>query len=119
MRIVNIEIEDVDYISFNKIYAGSHWSTRKKLADSWHQYIFYKFKKEYPDFKMFDGKVRAKMIFHKMGRIMDIDNFSMMVKLILDGFKGLAYKDDNVIYKLTMERGIEKINKIEVFLIKP
>ena len=116
MRTVTFNIENIKYTSLNKVYSGVHWKIRKDLADEWHNLVGWIFKGLYPQFRPFVGKVTVTMIFHKKGKEMDIDNFALCSKLILDGLKGLAYEDDIQVCKLITEKEKSKENYIEVTL---
>jgi len=66
--------------SYNKFYAGIHWAKRKKIADEWHERVFYECKAQKikpinnPVFIEFDIK------FSGAG---DADNFCL--KVLIDG----------------------------------
>jgi hypothetical protein len=77
---MNIQFPLPEKVSTNKIYAGQHWTKRKKLADLYHNSLlpFRKLKaKDYP--------VNINYIFTFKSKPLDTTNCSYMVKLIEDG----------------------------------
>lgn len=79
-------------VSSNEIYSGRNWRKRYDLKNAYHwlvkaQKIKYKIKK-YP--------VKFKIIFEFKSRILDSDNCSYMVKLLIDALikTGMLKNDD-------------------------
>lgn len=74
--------------SSNTIYAGVHWTVRKKQADEIHEMVGWLVKGKKP----FDKPVEITCEF---GGRLDIDNCSYVAKLIVDGLrKNGILKDD-------------------------
>ena len=58
--------------------------------------------------KPLEGKLWARLEFYlSNNRVIDLDNLS---KAVLDGMKGIVYKDDNAIYTLYLSKQVEKSN---------
>lgn len=75
--------------SWNKFYAGRHWSTRKKIADYWHELVWnYCYTTMTPHFK------RAWITIESHSkRPLDPDN--ICAKLIIDGLVHAKVLDDD------------------------
>jgi Holliday junction resolvase RusA-like endonuclease len=73
---------------------------------AWQGAIGYK-ANQYCD-KQLDGKLWARLEFYlSNNRIVDLDNLS---KAVLDGMKGIVYKDDNQVYVLHLSKQVNKEN---------
>ncbi len=79
----------------NAIYAGMHWSKRKRLADDWRWIVKDAINKSGIDQKIFDVPVSIEMYFNSR---MDCSNHALLVKLIEDGLKGVLIADDGPKY---------------------
>lgn len=77
----------------NAIYAGKHWSVRRKDAEFWH--LLTKAAINKAGCKPFDMPVH--IVFFWNDR-MDISNHAYMAKLIEDGMKGRLIIDDSPKY---------------------
>ena len=100
-------------LSWNKLYAGMHWSQRSKLADEWHELVFYECKiQKIP--KFLDIYVR---IISTLKKPLDADN--ICAKIIIDGLvlAGII-KDDTPRYvkavTLISKKGNEELTKVEI-----
>ena len=63
------------------------------------------------------GRVHVKMIFRlSNNRVVDLDNLS---KAVLDGLKGIAFKDDCQVFKLELEKRVDKENNGVTISIQP
>ena len=117
MRRLSFQIQDPDYTSLNKIYSSRHWSYRKKLADEWHELVGYSFLSQHQSgsFIPYTGKVRVEFIFRKKGREMDVDNFSLCCKFILDSLTECGvWEDDKVVVELRIRKEKSESNQIDV-----
>lgn len=89
--------------STNKIYAGMHWTKRKKLKDAYKAIITSQFKTVFPKTNEYEVEYN----FQFKSRALDITNCSFMIKMIED----VIFQDDS--YKIikrvtiTSERGSE------------
>jgi len=83
--------------SLNQIYAGTHWTKRKKLADEWHL-VVKSIAYENQNWKgiLFDKAVISYEIHYKHKRRHDFDNAMYAAKLINDGLvmAGVIPDDD-------------------------
>jgi len=93
--------KEIGQYSLNKIYAGLHWTIRKRQADYIHSLV---------QTTLFAGKVPRKM-FNKPVKVtisynsrLDIDNHSYLSKLIVDGLKGWLIEDDTRKYLVNLEQ---------------
>ena len=77
----------------NRLYSGMHWAKRKSHADYWHSRIGWELKKIKTE--MFESPV---FIEFKFETGMDIDNCGYLIKLIIDGLKGVVIHDDSKKY---------------------
>lgn len=96
-----IQVPEHKAISWNKIYSQGHWTTRKKLADQIHEYIW----AYAPNVDKISGKVDISITAHyKHKRRHDSDNVAS--KLYIDGLvKAGILEDDDTRYigKVTTE----------------
>ena len=77
----------------NRLYSGMHWAKRKSHADYWHSRIGWELKKIKAE--MFESPVFIEFEFETG---MDIDNCGYLIKLIIDGLKGVVIHDDSKKY---------------------
>lgn len=77
----------------NRLYAGMHWTKRKSHADYWHNRIGWELKRIKAE--MFESPVFIEFEFETG---MDIDNCGYLIKLIIDGLKGIVIHDDSKKY---------------------
>lgn len=76
----------------NKIYAGVHWSKRKKQAEEIHNLVRYELYRQKIPRRMFQKPVE--LIFKYNSRL-DLSNHSYLAKLIEDALKGYLIADDS------------------------
>jgi hypothetical protein len=79
-KMINLKFPIPQKISGNSIYAGMHWSKRKKLADLYHTYMMPYRKnivKDYP--------VDISYIFTFKSKPLDTSNCFLMLKFLEDG----------------------------------
>ena len=94
-------------VSNNKFYSGMHWVVRKKLADAWHEEIFYECKRQkIPKFSFVHITIKS-----ISKRVLDADN--ICAKLCIDGLVlAEIIKDDSPEYvksvTLVSEKGKEE-----------
>jgi hypothetical protein len=75
----------------NAYYAGKHWSVRKKDADFWHLLTTSNMNSQ--DVRRIPFKRPVVVTFRWNDRL-DIDNHSIVGKMILDAMKGRVIEDD-------------------------
>lgn len=83
-------------ISWNQMYSGLHWSSRKELADTTHKLVWWTVKEQLPGASIFKNKVAITVRAYMNGRILDCDNVA--TKLYIDGLKGILIEDDDLGY---------------------
>lgn len=78
-------------ISTNRIYAGIHWTKRKKLADLYHMSLL-----PYRKHKIQDYPVNINYIFTFKSKPLDTTNCTFMAKMLEDGLvaNGIIEDDD-------------------------
>ena len=76
----------------NKIYAGVHWSKRKKQAEEIHNLVRYELQRQKIPRRMFQKPVE--LIFKYNSRL-DLSNHSYLAKLIEDALRGYLIADDS------------------------
>lgn len=77
---MNITIPLPEKVSTNQIYAGMHWSKRKKLSDLYHQSLI-----EHRQKKVEEYPVEITYIFNFKSKPLDTTNCTFMVKMLEDG----------------------------------
>ena len=106
----NINFELPIKITTNKIYSGIHWSERKKHKDIFH-WAMLKHKKKIQSFKL-DYPVNLYFDF-RFKRVIDPDNCSYMIKLLIDSLKNILNIDDTSEYIKWVSMRSAKKNKLE------
>jgi|TARA_R100001530_G_scaffold21901_2_gene18000 hypothetical protein len=92
---MKIEIPIPKKVSTNKIYAGTHWTKRKELADLFHQYLLPEKNKH----KIKEFPVEITYIFRFKGKLLDCSNCTFMAKMLEDALVGIGLlPDDNPDY---------------------
>lgn len=86
-----IRLEHYRCPSWNTLYAGKHWTTRKKMAEYAHASVKEALSK-LKTIPHYSERVKITVIAY-LKRPIDCDNVSS--KLILDGLKGLVIDDDS------------------------
>lgn len=92
---------EIGKYSFNKVYAGMHWTKRKAAADYFHsltQCALYNQKLPKLPFKK---PVRITMYFNSN---LDVSNHSWIAKMIEDGMKGWLIQDDTKKYVAELDQ---------------
>lgn len=79
----------------NKVYAGVHWSKRKKQAEEIHELVYHSMMQQNVPPVLFKRPVRIDISYNSR---MDCDNHGYLTKLIIDGMKGYLLKDDSKKY---------------------
>lgn len=80
----------------NKLYAGAHWTVRKKEADKWHKLVHQHLATQLPK-RIFDVPVIVVIGYDTR---LDIDNHGYLSKMIVDGLKGYLLHNDSRKYLL-------------------
>ena len=100
----------------NKIYAGVHWTKRKKQAEYIHLLTQQALRKAGIHKGVYKEPVSITMQFNDR---LDVDNHGYIIKLIIDGLKGYLIADDTKQYvkRVTAEvyEGKDVNVKIEVY----
>lgn len=85
----------------NRLYAGVHWTTRKRQADFIHSLVQTTlYAKKIPK-KTFTNPVKVTISYNSK---LDIDNHGYLSKLIIDGLKGYLIEDDKKQYMVSLEQ---------------
>ena len=95
-------IKDIVKISTNAIYAGVHWTKRKKLKDSY----LWLTKGPFKQLKPAEGRVDLSFTFFWAGRSLDSSNCSFLCKMFEDCLVEYGVlKDDTIkhVAKISME----------------
>jgi Holliday junction resolvase RusA-like endonuclease len=79
----------------NKIYAGVHWTKRKKQAEEIHELVYHSMMQQNVPPVLFKKPVRIDISYNSR---MDCDNHGYLTKLIIDGMKDYILKDDSKKY---------------------
>lgn len=77
---------------FNRFYAGVHWSKRKEATDYWHLLTRSAMNKQGVRNRPFEKPVEISFLWNDG---LDVDNHSVMGKMITDAMKGRVINDDN------------------------
>lgn len=91
-RSVTIVIPNEQPMSWNKMYAGIHWSKRKAEADRVHLMVRATLD---PDWPVFDGLVRIEVRVYFKNLRVQLDPDNICSKVYIDGLKGWLILDDN------------------------
>jgi len=58
--------------------------------------------------ELLTGKLKVKLRFYlSNNRVVDLDN---LTKCVLDGLKGIAFKDDNQVFQMELSKSVDKDN---------
>ena len=87
---MQIKLEGLPKVSLNKWYAGTHWTSRKKLKDTYTLII----KSQFKDVLSKEKQYEVKYDFNFNKRPLDASNCVAMVKMIED----VIFEDDS--YKI-------------------
>lgn len=79
----------------NRVYAGDHWSVRKRQATQVHMLVRTAIRKQCSGAQIFVEPVTIRIRYNSR---LDIDNHGYVSKLIIDGMKGVLIKDDDQHY---------------------
>ena len=112
----HIDLKVCGRYGMNAIYKGGHWSKRKSVADEIHQLVLVSMLQQKVKRKIFKEPVE---ILFKYNSKLDIDNHSVLSKMIIDGVKGYLIENDNRKYvkKITQEFYDGKGIEIEIKII--
>jgi len=103
-------------ISANEVYAGQHWSKRKKQADLFHQSLL-EFRNKY---EIDDFPVTIQFIFYFKGSLLDVDNCFYMAKLFIDSLRGIKLLPDDTpkyINEVSITVVKDKKDEVEIIII--
>lgn len=96
----------------NAIYAGKHWSRRKKDSEYWHALVHNELRRQRIRSTPFEKRVEIAMFWNDN---LDIDNHAYMGKMIVDALKGKIIQDDRKRY---FKRLIHDEHKRDVILVR-
>ena len=94
-REVKLVLQDEQPMSWNKIYAGKHWTHRQQEADRVHQLVRSAID---PDKPMFDCIVDIEMYVYFKNRRVQQDASNIAAKFYEDGLIGWIIEDDSPQY---------------------
>lgn len=78
--------------SDNAYYAGKHWTVRKKDADYWHNMVRACMDRQGVRKRPFEKPVEILLFWNDR---LDVDNHSIMGKMIVDAMKGRLLQNDS------------------------
>ena len=81
--------------SDNAYYAGKHWAVRKKDADYWHNMVRACMDRQGVRKRPFEKPVEILLFWNDR---LDVDNHSIMGKMIVDAMKGRLLQNDSKKY---------------------
>lgn len=76
----------------NAIYAGKHWSTRRRDGEFWHWMVQAAMRRCGVTKELFDKPVKIGFFWNDN---LDVDNHAYMGKMIVDAMKGYLLHDDS------------------------
>jgi len=79
----------------NKVYAGVHWSKRKKQAEEIHELVYYSMMQQNVPPVLYKKPVIIQFSFKSN---LDLDNHGYLIKMLIDGMKDYILKDDSKKY---------------------
>lgn len=97
----------------NAIYAGKHWTKRKRDAEYWHMLVINSLRQQGVHRGVFIRPVAITIFWDDR---LDIDNHAYMGKMIVDALKGYLIEDDSRKYfkRITHDFHNEKLIKVEI-----
>ena len=75
----------------NSLYAGKHWSKRKREAEYIKTVVWYAMKMSGVKRRLFERPVCIRLSYNDR---MDCDNHGYMTKMVIDGMRGYLLEDD-------------------------
>jgi hypothetical protein len=96
---ITLVLEGEQPMSWNKIYAGLHWSNRKTEARRVHMAVRTALD---PDWPMFDGPVAITVTAYFKNRRLQLDASNIAAKMYEDGLIGWLIEDDSPQYVRSM-----------------
>lgn len=105
MRLVTLILDGEQPISWNKMYAGAHWSKRKGEADRVHLTVRAAFDPQLlldPEWVIFDKPVAITVTAYFKNKRVQLDASNVPAKLYEDGLIGWLIEDDNPKYVRSM-----------------
>ncbi len=99
MRQITLILDDEQPISWNKMYAGLHWSNRRDEAARVHMVVRAAIN---PDWPMFDKPVAITVRGYFKNKRVQLDASNIPAKIYEDGLIGWLIKDDKPQYVRSM-----------------
>lgn len=75
----------------NSLYAGKHWSKRKREAEYIKAVVWYAMKMSKVEQRVMERPVDIRLSYNDR---MDCDNHGYMTKMVIDGMRGYLLRDD-------------------------
>ena len=109
---MTIILRDLPKYSLNQLYAGKHWSKRKKMKDNYFSIIKSQFKGQLSK----DKSYMVDYTFYFKGNPLDASNCAGMVKLIED----VIFEDDkyDIIESVTMRSLKDKDERVIIEILE-
>lgn len=108
-----LELEPNSKWGMNSIYAGKHWSERKKQAQEVHLLVRAAIRKQNRNVRIFREPVSVSIWYNSR---LDIDNHGYLAKLIIDGMKGVLIQDDDRRYVMELHQYFHEKDKRLIFV---
>ena len=108
-----LELDPNSKWGMNSIYAGKHWSERKKQAQEVHLLVRAAIRKQNRSVRIFREPVSVSIWYNSR---LDIDNHGYLAKLIIDGMKGVLIQDDDRRYVRELHQQFHEKDKRLIFV---
>lgn len=108
-----IDIKITGKLGLNGFYSGKNYYERKRQADGIHKIVYASLLTQKIPRKKFEKPVRIKILYPQTSKL-DIDNHSVLGKMIIDGLKGYLLIDDDKRYVMGFWQDFYSGNKIKV-----
>lgn len=96
-----IDFKVTSEYGMNKLYAGVHWTVRKRQADYIHSLVQTALYVNKVPKKIYKRPVKVIIYYNSK---LDIDNHGYLSKLIIDGMKGWLIEDDKRKYVVELDQ---------------
>lgn len=106
--MIQFTIENETLPSWNHMYAGMHWTERKKIAEYWHDLVGFTAMAQKQHKATRRVEITITCYFDSFNHIIDCDN--LMAKLAIDGLKGVVIPDDDPRFVYSVKT-ISKVDK--------
>ena len=105
---MKIVLENERPWSWNKLYAGVHWTKRAEEADRVHDLVGWTLREMHTYSMFINTRVDIQVVAYFKNRPLDSDN--IVSKMYIDGLKGFVIKDDTreFVRKVTTQSEVDK-----------